>query len=100
MEVSRLGVESELQLPAYTTTTATQDPSRICKLHHNTRQCQILNPLSEARDGIHNIMVPSQIRFCCSHLIIYEVGRFSYIWGSNAYELNIIIFKGIYEQIA
>ena len=26
MEVPRLGVESELQLPAYTTVTATQDP--------------------------------------------------------------------------
>ena len=28
MEVPRLGVESELQLPAYTTATATLDPSR------------------------------------------------------------------------
>ena len=27
MEVPRLGVESELELPAYTTVTATQDPS-------------------------------------------------------------------------
>ena len=30
MEVPRLGVESELQLPAYTTATATQDLSRAC----------------------------------------------------------------------
>ena len=29
MEVPRLGVESELQLPTYTTATAMQDPSRI-----------------------------------------------------------------------
>ena len=29
MEVPRLGGESELQLPAYTTATATQDPSHI-----------------------------------------------------------------------
>ena len=29
MEVPRLGVQSELQLPAYTTATATQDPSCI-----------------------------------------------------------------------
>ena len=29
MEVSRLGVESELQLPAYTRATATRDPSCI-----------------------------------------------------------------------
>ena len=33
MEVPRLGVEWELQLPAYTTGTATQDPSGICNLH-------------------------------------------------------------------
>ena len=51
MEVSRLGVESELQLPAYTTATAMQDPSRICELHHISQQRQILNSLSEAKDG-------------------------------------------------
>ena len=33
MEVPRLGVESELQLPAYTTATATQDPSHIFDIH-------------------------------------------------------------------
>ena len=32
MEVPRLGVELELQLPAYTTATATQDLSCICNL--------------------------------------------------------------------
>ena len=57
MEVPRLGVEWELQMPAYTTATATQDPSRICELHHSSQQCQILNPLSEGRDGTHNLMV-------------------------------------------
>ena len=30
MEVPRLGVESELWLPAYTRATATPDPSLIC----------------------------------------------------------------------
>ena len=49
-EVPRLGVESELQLPAYTTVTATRNPSRVCDLHHSSWQLQILNPLSEARD--------------------------------------------------
>ena len=34
MEVARLGVESELQLPAYTTATALQGPSHVCNLHH------------------------------------------------------------------
>ena len=38
MEVPRLGVKSELQLPAYATATAMPDLSRICDLHHgNTR---------------------------------------------------------------
>ena len=50
MEVSRLGVKSELQLLAYATATATQDLSCVCDLHHNSGQGQVLNPLSEARD--------------------------------------------------
>ena len=33
IEVPRLGVESELQLLAYTTVTAAPDPSHICCLH-------------------------------------------------------------------
>ena len=49
MEVPRLGIPSELQLPAYATATATGDPSQVYSLHHSSRQCQILNPL---RTGI------------------------------------------------
>ena len=48
MEVPGLGVVLELQLLAYTTTTATPDPSLICDLHRSSWQRQILNPLSEA----------------------------------------------------
>lgn len=66
MEVPRLGVESELQLPAYTTATATPDPSCVCDLHHSSRQCQILNPLREARDRTLVLMDASQIHFCCT----------------------------------
>jgi len=50
MEISRLEVELELQLPAYTTPTVTPDPSHVCDLHHNLQQGQILNPLSGTRD--------------------------------------------------
>ena len=53
MEVPRLGVKSELQLLAYTTATARPDLSHICKLHHSSQQCWILNPLSMARDQTH-----------------------------------------------
>ena len=62
MEVPRLGVKSELQLPA----TATQDPSHVCNLHHSSQPCQILNPQSETRDGTCNLIVPSQIHFHCT----------------------------------
>ena len=66
MEIPRLGVKLELQLQAYATATASSDWSRICDLHHSSQQHQIVNPLSEARDETHNIMVPSQICFCCA----------------------------------
>ena len=33
MELPRLGVESELQLAAYVTATATPDPGHFCDLH-------------------------------------------------------------------
>ena len=62
MEVSRLGVELELQPPAYTTATATRGPSRILDLHHSSRQHWILNPLAEARDLIRILMDPRQVR--------------------------------------
>ena len=51
MEVPRLGVASELQLPAHTTATATPDPSCVSDLRYSSRQEWILNPLSKARDG-------------------------------------------------
>ena len=51
MEIPRLRVKSELQLLAYTTVTATPDPSHIfCHLHHSSHQRWILNPQSKARD--------------------------------------------------
>ena len=61
MEVSRLGVESELQLQAYTTATAMPDPSHVCDLHHSSEQHQILNPQREARDQTCVLMITSQI---------------------------------------
>ena len=39
------------------------DPSCICDLYHSSWKHQILNPLSEARNQTHNLMVPSRIRF-------------------------------------
>ena len=63
---SQVGVQPELQLPTYSTATATatQDLSHICDLHQSSRQSRIPNPLSGAWDGTCNLMVPSQIHFC------------------------------------
>ena len=61
--VPRLGVKLELQLPAYTTAIATPDLSNVCDLHHSSWQCQILNPLSEARGQTHTLMDTSWIHF-------------------------------------
>ena len=66
MEDPRLGTKSQLQLPAYATATATRDLSYVCDLYHSSRQHQILNPLREARDQIHNLTVPSWIRSHCT----------------------------------
>ena len=66
MEVSRLGAESELWLLAYSTARATRDPSCVCNLHHKSRQCWILDPLSKAREQTCNLMATSQICFRCA----------------------------------
>ena len=50
MEMPRLGVELELQMPAYTTAAAMPDLSLVWDLNHSSQQCRTLNPLSEARN--------------------------------------------------
>ena len=66
MGVLKLGVESELQLPACTTATATaaQDPSRVCGPHHSSQPRRILNPLSEARDRSYILVHTSRVCYC------------------------------------
>ena len=65
VEIPSLGDKLELQLPAYTTATATWDPSRFCNVHHSSQQRpQILNPLSDARDQTRILMDTSQVLYC------------------------------------
>ena len=61
MEVPRLSLESELQLPAYATATATWALSRVCDLRHSSWQRQILNPLGGA--GIKYVSSWILVRF-------------------------------------
>ena len=63
-EFPRVGSESNLQLPAYATTTATQDRSHVCDLHHSSWPRQILNPRSEARDRTLVLMDTNQVCNC------------------------------------
>ena len=77
MEVPRLGVELELQPPAYARATATPDPSRVCHPHHRSRQCRIPNPLSKAKDRTRNLMVPSRIH----QLLRRELLTFIFLFG-------------------
>ena len=61
MEVTRLGVESELQLLACATGTAMPDLSGVCNLHCSSQQHRILNPLSKARDWTPILMDTSWV---------------------------------------
>ena len=56
----------ELKPPAYSRATATQDLSHVCDLHHSSRQHQILNPRSKARDQTLFLMDTSWIRLPCA----------------------------------
>ena len=63
MEVPRLGVKLELQLPAYATATAMPDPRPVWDL----QQHQILNPLTEARNRTWILMDTSWVCNPLSH---------------------------------
>ena len=67
MEVPRLGVRLDLQLPAYTMAIAIWDLSLICDLYHSSQQRWILNPLSEAKDRTHMLMDTSRVLNLLSH---------------------------------
>ena len=67
MEIPSLRVESELQLPAYTTAIATQDTSHVCDLLHSSQQSQILNPLSGAGDQTCILMDIHRVHCVRSH---------------------------------
>ena len=60
---SWLGVELELQLPAYTTVTETQDPSCVCDPYYSSHQGQTPSPLREDKDGTCMLMDASQVHY-------------------------------------
>ena len=97
LHVPRLGVESELKLPAYTTATAPWDPGCVCSLCHSSRQCQILKPLSEARDGTHILVdtrgVPNPLNRNGNSCILLERNyRFIYLALLTIFWLDCWVF--------
>ena len=68
MEVPRRGVTPELQLLVYTTVRVMPDPSHVCDLLRSSQQCQILSPLSGARD------------WCC---VLIDTSWVCYRWATR-----------------
>ena len=89
MEIPRLRVQSELQLPAYDTATAKPDPSCIFDLHNSSQQHRILNPVSGARDWTCILMDTSQVLNPLSHnsnsLIFFNCIFTFIVWITSCY---------------
>jgi len=111
MEVHRLWVKSELQLPAYAIATAMPDLSRICNLYHSSWQCHILNPLSEARDQTCILVVTSQVLNLLSYscplafvffffffFLVFSRAAFAAYGGSQARGLIGAIAASLYHS--
>ena len=67
----------------------------VCDLHHSSRQRQILNPLSEARDQTCILMVPSRIRFRCAmtgtpYKLLYLSVNLKLDFFQTWYSMNIL----------
>ena len=94
MDVPRLGVKSELQLPAYTT--ATSDPSRTCNLHCSLPELGILNPLSRRGIGPSSSQMPVGFVTTEPQRELQRHFYFCIIQSVNKVVCrNIIYFKGL-----
>ena len=71
---SRLRVELELQLQAYTTAIATATPDQrvICDLCHSLWQCRVLNPPGKARVGNCSLTVLGSVSHNGNPLICFH----------------------------
>ena len=89
MEVPRQGVKSEIWLPAYTTAMATQDPSRICDVHHTHDNTGSL--IHWARPRIQPTISWFLVRFISTaprRKLLF------FFFFSNMFPISIFIFSG------
>ena len=102
----RLGVKSELQLPAYATAKITADPSHVCDLCHSSQQHWIPDLLSKARDQTHILLDTIWICFYCAtmetpHLIQFlnDIKIIILTLCINLFYIYIYIYIYIYTHI-
>ena len=101
MEVPSLGGELELWLPAYATATAMPDPSCFCDLHHSSWQCQILNPLSRARNWTQVLMDASWVFNLLCHNGISWIKFFNtYKYCGRKLNLKVLQHWHCYKKIS
>ena len=82
MEVPRLGIKLELQLPAYTTATATRSEPHLPPIPQ-LMAIPILNPLSKNRDGTRILMDTSQVCYQWATMETPEVLSNDFQWCAN-----------------
>ena len=83
MKVPRLGIKSELQLPARAAATATWDLSLFCSLHLSSQQHPIPNPLIKARDQTCILIDTSQVLIPLSHNRSSFIPIYWQNWGTE-----------------
>ena len=86
MEVCRLGVQSELQLPAYTTVCSNARSKPCLWPIPQLMAVQIPDPLSDAGDWTLILMDSSWIRFCCIMKGTPHDGFLNVAHGPNVWE--------------
>ena len=90
------GSHTRLQLPAYATGTAISNLSHVRDLHHNSRQHQVLNPLSEARDRSCNLEFPSWIH---SAVPRWELPIFCFVlFALSTVDLQCVLVSGAQQN--
>ena len=94
----------ELPLPAYATATATWD---LSNLHHSSRQCRTLNPLSKARDwtcvlmdasGSLTIEPQEECQFSLFFWLAFLMRMFKtlwlVVWPRSLFFLSVLMLPG------